>query len=42
MIMIFSISMHMVFESNRFVANATPKSKYSKIEIEENQSNDNK
>ena len=41
MIMIFSISIHMIFESNRFMASATPKSKYSKIQIEENQNTDN-
>ena len=40
MIMIFAISIHMVFELNRLIASARSKSKYNKVELE-NQAKEN-
>ena len=42
MIMIFAISIHMLFELNRFIATATPQSKFSITHTTENQETDNK
>lgn len=41
MIMIFAISLHILFEMNRFIATAAPQSKYNKAPVRESQENDN-